>query len=121
LGGIGAGFVFQIVWNLWRRETIAVDNDVILIDRTLFGWHRRERLRIVPEAKLYYGHSRRLGTSRSIGLDGDRGIALRIGVNFGPIVYRAGRLERRFGEGLSEAEARYLIERIHAKSPSLID
>ena len=119
--GITAAFLFQFAWNLWRRETIAVDNDVIVIDRQLFGWHRRERLRIVPEAKLYYERSRRLTTTRHVGTDRGRGAALMTGINFGPIVYRAGKLQRRFGEGLSESEALYLLERIHAKSPSLID
>lgn len=114
---IWAGFVFAMT--MWRQETIAVDDNRLVVERRLLGVVQRVEFVVVPEARLWLdeGHSDELrmgGYSR-------RGAVLPTSLNVGPIVYQAPGRTVRFGDGLSRTEAQHIVHRIHEKSPSLVN
>lgn len=117
---IGGWALLTLAANLWRRETVAVDENTIVIIRHVLGMDFRTELAIVPEAKLWLDaqHSE----EAQMGGRFQRGIVMKAPLNVGPIVYQGARGQLfRFGNGLSRSEAAFLVSRIHEKSPSLID
>ncbi len=106
-----------LAWNLWRRETVRLDASSAVLERRLGSWSRTEHLALLPESRL------RLDIEPVIYRSGGAGrgrVGADLGMDTGPLLLEVSpALVRRFGFGLSANEAAAIIDRIHAKFPSL--
>lgn len=102
--------LFALVWNLWRREVVAVTESSLTVERSLFGLHGRwtQQVPLTKGTELVIDPQPRIMRKR-----------LDVSTDFGPLLFETDDDLFRFGEGLTEEDAAALADRIGKKFPQI--